>query len=99
MRPGLGPLLGDATVKELMLVVSFSVCSSSTEAEEQRLALRHSIALHLAHPDASEKSVQLPILHRRLYVYALWKVRITWELMPDGNVTIWSITLLKAHRP
>jgi len=73
--------------------------AKSTEAEEQRLALHHSIALHVVHPDAPEKSVQLPILDGRLYVYALWKVRITWELKLGGNVTIWSITLLKAHRP
>jgi hypothetical protein len=70
----------------------------STESEEQRLALRHSIALHLAYPDAWEKSVQLPVLDGRPYVYALWKVRATWELKPDGGVTIWSISLLKAHR-
>jgi hypothetical protein len=72
--------------------------SRSTESEEQRLALRHSISLHLSHPDAWEKSVQLPILDGRLYVYALWKVRITWELGSHGNVAVWSVTLLKSHR-
>jgi hypothetical protein len=70
----------------------------STVSEEQRLALRHSIALHPAHPDAWEKSVQLPVLDGRLYVCALWKARATWELKPDGGVTIWSIPVLKAHR-
>jgi hypothetical protein len=70
----------------------------STESEEQRLALRHSISLHLSHPDAWERSVQLPVLDGRVYVYALWKVRITWELESDGNVTVWSVTLLKSYR-
>jgi hypothetical protein len=71
----------------------------STESEERRLALRHSIALHVSHPDAWEKSVQLPIRDGRFYVYGLWKVRITWELEPDGNVTVWSVSLLRAYRP
>jgi hypothetical protein len=70
----------------------------STASEEQRLALRRSIALHVAHPDAWEKSVQLPVLDGRLYVYGLWKVRVTWELKPDSNVTVWSVTLLRAYR-
>jgi hypothetical protein len=70
----------------------------STESEEQRAALRHSITLHLSHPDAWEKSRQLPVLDGRLYVYGLWKVRITWERGPDGSVRVWSVTLLKAHR-
>jgi hypothetical protein len=63
--------------------------AKSTESQEQRLALRHSIALHIAHPDAWEKSVQLPILDGSLYVYGLWKVRVTWELEADSNVTVW----------
>jgi hypothetical protein len=85
-------------------VVTFSELAErglarATESEEQRLGLRHSITLHLAHPDAWEKSVQLPILGGQLYVYSLWKVRVTWELEHDGNVAVWSVTLLRAHRP
>lgn len=71
----------------------------STESDEQRLALRHSITLHLSHPDAWEKCRQLPALNGRLYVYGLWRVRIAWELKADGEVVVWSIGLLKAFRP
>jgi hypothetical protein len=73
--------------------------AKSTESGEQKIQLRHSIMLHVSHPDAWEKSWQLPVLDGRLYVYILWKVRITWEQVPQGDIMIWSITLLKAHRP
>jgi len=73
--------------------------AKSTESEEQKIQVRHSIALHVSHPDAWEKSWPMPTLERRMYVYLLWKVRILWEQIDSGDIMVWSVTLLKAHRP
>jgi hypothetical protein len=70
-----------------------------TENPEQRSALRHSIVLHLSHPDAADKSYRLPVVAgRQLYVFAMWKVRITWEMVAPDDVLVWSVALLRAHR-
>jgi hypothetical protein len=69
-----------------------------TDDAEQRAALRHSIVLHLSHPEAIDKSHRLPQpASRPIYIFPLWKVRITWEPTADG-VLVWSIALLRAHR-
>jgi hypothetical protein len=73
--------------------------ASVTEDAEQRAALRHSIVLHLSHADAAEKSHKLPEpAKERLYVFAMWKVRITWEMLAADHVMVWSVSLLRAYR-
>jgi hypothetical protein len=73
--------------------------TSVTEDAEQRAALRHSIILHLSHVDATEKSHKLPEpASRLLYMFAMWKVRITWEVPAADHVMVWSVSLLRAYR-
>ena len=71
----------------------------ATDDAEQLAALRHSIILHLSHPDAPEKSHKLsgPV-SKQVYMFALWKIRITWELTATGDIVVWSVGLLRAHR-
>jgi hypothetical protein len=73
--------------------------AGATENAEQHAALRHSIILHLSHPDAVDKSHSLAgPAGKQLYVFALWKVRIIWEIVAPADVLVWSITLLRAYR-
>ena len=68
----------------------------ATESDDQRNALRHAINLHLSHPNAVSKSRRLPHASGiEMYMFSLWRVRITWELTPEDVVQVWSISVLR----
>lgn len=65
-----------------------------TEDADRAAALRHSIALHLSHPDAIAKSIKLAEpADRAVYMFPMWKWRITWEPRHEGGL-VWSVALL-----
>jgi hypothetical protein len=66
-----------------------------TESRDRAAALRHSISLHLSHPDAMDKSFRLAEpADRAVYMFPLGRWRVTWEPRPDGGL-VWSIALLR----
>jgi hypothetical protein len=63
---------------------------------EKALAYRHSIRLHLSHPEAVSRWIRLPApLKQSLYVMYLHEVRVMWEARHPEN-WVWSVSL---HRP
>jgi hypothetical protein len=58
-----------------------------TEDADRASALRHSISLHLSHPDAIEKSIRLAEpADRAVYMFPLGKWRVTWEPHLEGGL-------------
>jgi hypothetical protein len=70
-----------------------------TEDADRATALRLSISLHLAHPDAVAKSYPLPeVAGRALYMFPLGPWRVTWEPRPEGGL-VWTVKMLRNARP
>jgi hypothetical protein len=69
-----------------------------TENADRAAALRHAIALHLSHPDAIDKSIRLAEpADRAVYLFAMWRWRITWEPRTGGGL-VWSIAFLHSAK-
>jgi hypothetical protein len=63
----------------------------------RRLSVEMSLKLHLKNPEAPMRSVRLTQFKgRNLFLYPIWKFRVTWEYDPE-EITVWSIGLLRAH--
>jgi len=78
--------------------LAISGLEECTENRDRAAALRHSIALHLSHPEAIDKSIRLAEPpDRAVYMFALGKWRITWEPRVDGGL-VWSVALLHSAK-
>jgi hypothetical protein len=64
---------------------------------DRRVSIELSLKLHLRHPEAPMRSVRLTQFKGlNLFLYPLWKFRVTWEYDPE-EITVWNIGLLRAH--
>ena len=72
--------------------------ASATESPEQAANLRASIRLHLSN-NPIDKSAPLAMRDgKHLYVFSIWKVRVTWQALDDGDVLVWSVERLRQQR-